>query len=62
MNQMKPEQREALDKAFREGKSTRAAARVAGVAKGTATRFRLKQGGMEAYRELGATFKQNRWL
>jgi hypothetical protein len=54
-----PEQYAFLDKLFREGKSVREAAKLAGVNKNTA--LRLRNGGMDAYRKQGAIFKQNRW-
>jgi DNA-directed RNA polymerase specialized sigma24 family protein len=54
-------QRSALEMAFCAGSSIRSAAALAGVAKGTAMRFLQRQGGRDAYRQRGATFKQNRW-
>lgn len=56
-----PEKSALLDAAFLAGKSQREAARLAGVAKATASRLIMMRGGLKAYRERGAQFKQNRW-
>ena len=61
MNTISKEKTEILERCFREGMSVRRAATEAGVSKLTAGTFRLKNGGMPHYRELGAKFKSTRW-
>lgn len=50
-----------LHECFLKGMSLRDAANKARVSKGSAARFRGIKGGMDAYRKLGARFKENRW-
>jgi len=61
MNVISEEKKRILHAAFLEGKTIRAAGKLAGVSKVTANLFRLAHGGMEGYRKRGATFKRNRW-
>ena len=61
MNVTAPEKERRLRELFYRGTSTREAARLAGVSKGTAQRVRNKMGGLPVLRDMGVNFKQNRW-
>lgn len=61
MNRIPEDKERKLRELFYQGKSTREAARLAGVSKGTAQRVRNAMGGVPALREMGVEFRMNRF-